>query len=130
MVLVLGLGVHGKDKSTDPSQNRVVTVSATIDHNRVIIPVNVQLPDGSTQTVRAWVDNGNPDLYMSRRLATLLGLNVTCGDKECTTPPPREIVIGGMTIPLTDAKSVKIPLRPVNAAAVLALGMNAEIKSV
>jgi hypothetical protein len=127
MVLVLGLGVQGKNKTTFTPETKAFTVSATIDHNRVIVPVNVQLPDGSTQTVRAWVDNGNPDLYMSRRLATLLGLAVTCGDKECSAPPPREIAIGEMTIPLADVKIVKIPLRPVNAAAVLALGMNAEI---
>ena len=127
MVTVLGLGVHGKDKTAAPPQTKVVTVSATIDHNRVIIPVGVQLPDGSTQTVRGWVDTGNPDLYMSRRLATLLGLSVTCSDKECSAPPPREIAVGGMTVSFADVKGVKIPLRPVNAAEVLALGMNAEI---
>jgi len=106
---------------------KTVTVSAAIDHNRVIIPVQVRLPDGSTQNVRAWVDNGNPALYLSRRLATVLGLNVTCGQQECSAPPPAEIAIGGMTISLSDAKVAKIPLRPVNAASVLALGMNAEI---
>ncbi len=109
------------------SQPRVVTVPAVIDHNRVVIHAEVLLPGGSQQTFSAWVDNGNPDLYLSRRLATMLGLHVTCGDKECSSPPPREIMIGGMTIPLDGVKEAKIPLRPVNAAEVLALGMNAEI---
>lgn len=98
-----------------------------IDHNRVVINADLSLPDGSTQTIRAWVDNGNPDLYISRRVATLLGLAVTCNDKECSSPPPRTITVGGMTIPLDVAKEAKIPLRPVSAAAVMAAGMNAEI---
>src|SRR5512132_4329161 len=71
---------------------RVITVPATIDHNRVVIQAGLRLPDGSTETVRAWVDNGNPDLYLSRRLATLLSLPVKCGDQECSSPPPAEIV--------------------------------------
>jgi hypothetical protein len=104
-----------------------VTVPATIDHNRVIIDVRLPLPDGSTQKIHAWVDNGNPDLYLSRRVATVLGLAVNCGDRECSAPPPKEILIGDMPIPLSGIKEAKIPLRPVNAAAVLTVGMNAEI---
>jgi len=106
---------------------RVVTVPATIDHNRVVIRADLRLPDGSTQTVRAWVDNGNPELNLSRRLATLLSLPVKCGDQECSSPPPAEIVIGGMSIPLQAVNEARIPLRPVNEAAVLAPGMDAEI---
>ena len=127
LVASLSLGLYAKDKSAPKSVPKSVTVPATIDHNRVVIPVEVSQLDGSLQTVRAWVDNGNPDFYMSRRLATALGLNVTCGDKECTAPAPKELLIDGMSIPLADNKEVKIPLRPVNAAAVMALGMNAEI---
>ncbi len=108
-------------------QPRFVTVPAVIDHNRVVVSAEVSLPDGSKRTVRAWVDNGNPDLYLSRRMATLLRLNVTCGDKECSAPPPKEINIGGMEISLDAVQEAKIPLRPVNAAGVLALGMRAEI---
>ncbi len=104
-----------------------VTVPAVIDHGRVILSAEISLPGGSTQTIRAWVDNGNPDLRLSRRVATLLGLKVSCDDKECSAPPPEGITIGGMTIPLGDVKQAKIPLRAVNAAAVLALGMKAEI---
>ena len=59
-----------------------VTVPAAIDHNRVIVNANLILPNGSAETVRAWVDNGNPDLHISRRVATLLNLAVTCGIKN------------------------------------------------
>jgi hypothetical protein len=92
-----------------------------------VIEVGVTLPDGSMQQVRAWVDNGDPDLYISRRVATLLGLTVTCADKECSAPAPAEIVIGGMKIPLSGVKEAKISLKPVAASAVMAAGMNAEI---
>jgi hypothetical protein len=104
-----------------------VTVPAAIDHNRVVINADVPLPDGSTQRVRAWVDNGNPELNLSRRLATLLGLAVSCNENECSSPPPREIMVGGMTISLAGIKEAKIPLKSVNAASVVAPGMNVEV---
>ena len=98
-----------------------------IDHNRVVIHVDVPLPDGSTVRVHAWVDTGDPELNMSRHLATLLALPVTCDEDECSSPPPKEIMVGGMAIPLGAAKEAKIPLRAVSAASVLAAGMTAEI---
>jgi hypothetical protein len=116
---------RAQDKAA-PALNSV-TVPAAIDHNRVVIVAELHLPDGSTQRVRAWVDNGNPDLYLSRRVATLLGLAVSCNDHECSSPPPREIIVGGMTISLAAVTEAKIPLKPVSAAAVLAAGMNVEI---
>jgi hypothetical protein len=92
-----------------------------------VIEVSLPLADGSIEQVRAWVDNGNPDLYLSRRAATLMGLAVTCGDNECTAPLPHEITIAGMKIPFSGIKEAKIPLRPVSAAALMAPGMNVEI---
>ena len=74
-----------------PAEPDSVTVPAAIDHNRVVIIAELPLPNGSTERVRAWVDNGNPELELSRRLATLLGLAVSCDDHECSSPPPQEI---------------------------------------
>ena len=119
--------IRAQDNSVVASEPKSVTVPAAIDHNRVVINADVALPDGSTQRVRAWVDNGNPDLYLSRRLATLLGLAVSCNDQECSSPPPQELTGGGMKISLAGVKQAKIPLKPVNAASVLAAGMNVEI---
>ena len=116
-----------QDKTAPPPEPKSVTVNAAIDHNRVVINAEVPLPNGTAERVRAWVDNGNPDLYLSRRLATALGLAVTCDDKECSAPPPPEMRVGGMTVPLSGVKQAKIPLRPVNAASVLTPGMNVEI---
>jgi len=126
-VFLLCSFVRAQEKSALPSQPTSVTVPAAIDHNRVVISAEVQLPDGSTERVHVWVDNGNPDLYLSRRLATLLGIEVRCDDHECSSPPPREVIVGGMKIPFAGVKTAKIPLKPVNGAAVLAAGMNAEI---
>ena len=103
------------------------TVPITLDHNRVVIDVYLPLPGSSTKRVRGWVDNGNPDLEMSRRAATLMGLTVTCDDKSCSAPPPREITIGEIKISLVGVKEANIPLKPVNAASVMAAGMSAEI---
>jgi hypothetical protein len=125
MFLCLLGQLHAQEKLAAGA--RVVTVPATIDHNRVVIRADLRLPDGSMQTVRVWVDNGNPDLNLSRHLATQLSLPVKCGDQECSSPPPTEIVIGGMSVPLKAVNEAKIPLRPVTEAAVLAPGMNAEI---
>jgi len=126
-LMLISLGGQPRAQEKAAAGARVVTVPATIDHNRVVIQGDLRLPDGSTQTVRVWVDNGDPELNLSRRLATLLSLPVKCGDQECSSPPPAEIVIGGMSVPLSPVKEAKIPLRPVNEAAVLAPGMNAEI---
>ena len=116
-----------QDRTASLSEPRSVTVPATIDHNRVVIDADLPLPDGSTQRVHAWVDNGNPDLELSRHLATLLGLAVACDDHSCWSPPPREMWVGGMRISLAEVKEAKIPLKPVTAASVLASGMNVEI---
>jgi hypothetical protein len=124
--LLLLCGFSGaQDKAAAAPQS--VTVPAAIDHNRVVINADIPLADGSTQRVRAWVDNGNPDLEISRRLVTLMGLAVSCNENECSSPPPREIIVGGMKIPLAGIKEAKIPLKAVNAASVLAPGMSAEI---
>ena len=115
-----------------PQPAKSVTIPITLDHDRVVIDVYLPLPDGTTKRIRGWVDNGNPDLTMSRRAATLMGLNVTCDDKACTAPPPAAITLrdpkaGDMQISLANIKEVKIPLKPVSAASVMVPGMSAEI---
>jgi hypothetical protein len=115
------------DKGKTPAGGQSVTVPFALDHNRIVIDVDLSLPDGSSQRVRGWVDSGNPDLEMSRRVAILMGLNVSCNDKECSAAPPRQISVGGMNLSLAAMKEAKIPLEPVSAAALMKPGMNAEI---
>ena len=126
-VLLLVAAAFAQDAARSASPSPPVTVPMTIDHNRVVIDVSVPLPDGSAQRVRGWVDNGNPDLDMSQRVAALMQLKLTCDDKECSAPPPPELMIGDAKISLAALKEVKIPLKPVAAAAVMAPGMSAEI---
>jgi hypothetical protein len=129
IVLILSAAAISQSAPKPASQpeSKSVTVPISLDHNRVVIEVGVPLPDGSTRHIRAWVDNGNPELDLSRRVATLMGLNVTCGENDCSAPPPREITIGAMKISLAAVKEAKIPLKPVGAASVMAPGMSAEI---
>src|SRR5579863_9210688 len=137
LVLVTAAIAQDAPKAAPQPAAKSVTDPITLDHNRVVIDVYLALPDGSTKRIRGWVDNGNPDLEMSRHAATLLGLNVTCDDKACSAPPPAEITLGatktgdattsGMKISLANIKEAKIPLKPVSAAAVMVPGMSAEI---
>jgi hypothetical protein len=100
-----------------------VTVPFTLDHNRIIIDVRVPLSDGTAQSIRAWVDNGNPELRLSQRLARAIGLTLICAGQECGTPTPLPaILIGGMTVPLSHVS----PIHPGTVSAALP-GLPAEI---
>ena len=92
------------------SAPKSVTVPVTLDHNRTIIDVRLTLPDGKTTRVRAWVDTGNPELWITEALAKKLGL-VVSGDarptlygQEQTATAPAELLIGGMRVALTGVK--------------------------
>ena len=102
--LLLSLAAIGQE------QPRSVTVPITLDHNRTIIDVYLPLPDGKTKRVRAWVDNGNPELEITESLAQKLGLTFrseatdTPGGKERKVRPPASLEIGKMTVTLTNVE--------------------------
>jgi hypothetical protein len=106
------------------------TVPVTIDHNRIIIDVYLPLPDGKQKRVRGWVDTGNTDVWLSERVAKLMGLQPADDPKESeilgakvrTFEAPREIVVGGMTISFGGVKEAKMV-----AADSIAPGSSAEI---
>src|SRR5689334_17735337 len=92
------------------------TVPITLDHNRIIVDVFLMMPDGAKTRVRAWLDTGNPDLWMTERLARKLGLELT-GDaqpavagQQRTALAPKEITIGNMAIPLSGIKDAHVTL--------------------
>ena len=128
-VLVLAAAALAQSAPHPDPQPKSVTVPLKLDHNRVIIDVEIPLRDGTTQRVRAWIDNGNPDLYMSRRLAELIGGTLSCDGQLCSATPPVEMNIGGVTIPLggripgAGIKEAKVPA----GGASIAPGLNAEI---
>lgn len=126
--LSLCKGVWAGEKSR-PSTSPAVTVPATIDHNRVVINVGIPLKDGSIESIHAWVDNGDPDLWMSKRVAELLGVSVSCGGQTCTgyTNSAMEVVIGELKVSLPPSVAIKIPADSGMAAGVIAPGMNVEV---
>ncbi len=99
--ILLSVCVHAQ------STPKSVTVPITLDHNRTIIDVYVPLPDGKTERVRAWVDNGNAELWITADLAKQIGLPFT-GDakpalygQQRSVNAPTSLQIGGMTIELS-----------------------------
>jgi hypothetical protein len=129
VVLALCASASAQSATKLPSspQAKSVTVPLKLSHNRVIIDVDLRLSDGTTQRVRAWVDNGNPDLYMSRRLA--LG-TFSCDGQLCSVTPPVEMSIGGMTIPLggkIPGGGIKEAWVPADDNAPIASGLDAEV---
>ena len=92
---------------------KAVTVPITLDHNRTIIDVYLNLPDGKTRRVRAWVDNGNTELWMTEALAKQLDLPLTGDPKPAlygqqrAGHAPNSVQIGGMTIELTGIKEAQ-----------------------
>jgi hypothetical protein len=127
LILTAAVFAQNGPKPESHTESKPVTVPVALDHNRIITNVDLQLPDGSTTRVRGWVDNGNPELQLSRRVATLMGLAVTCSDTSCSAPPPHEIVIGGMKISLAGLKKAMIPLKSATDEAFIAPGLPAEI---
>ncbi len=95
---------------------QTATVPVTLDHNRIIIDVYLPLPDGGQKRVRGWLDNGNADLWVTERVAKLMGLQPTKDSKEVevlgakvhTVEAPKEVVVGGMKIALGAAKEAKM----------------------
>ena len=105
-----------------------VTVPAAFDQGRIVIDVDLPLPNGTTERVRGWVDNGAPDLCMNQRVAALLGLNLSCDGPVCSAPPksagaPLEVAIGGMKVQLSPMTEIKVP----RGKPAIGPGMSAEI---
>src|SRR5205085_9113303 len=87
-----------------PLAPKSVTVPVTLDHNRIIIDVRFPLADGTQKRVRAWLDNGDPEMSISGDLAKTLGLQLSSEPqgnlpaKEQTASVPSSFVVGGMVL--------------------------------
>jgi hypothetical protein len=128
-LVLLAASAWAQGSSTVEREPKSVTVPVTLDHDRVVIDVYIPLPDGSTQRVRGWIDNGDPDLWMSQRAAGLIGLTVSCDGQVCSgTPNSRvvslDVLIGGMKVFLSPMREVKVPAGDSG----MVPGMSAEIK--
>jgi hypothetical protein len=129
VVLVLAAAGFAQSAANSQPQPKSATVPFKLDHNREVIDGEITLRDGTTQPVHAWIDNENPDLYISQRLAGLTGGSISCDGQLCFATPPIEMTIGGMTIPLggripgAGIKEAKVPA----GHAPIAPGLDAEI---
>ncbi len=119
-LLVLAFLLSAPLLAQDASRSATATVPLTLDQGRIVIDVDLPLPDGSTQSVRGWVDNGNPNLTMTQRIANLWAVNAT--GKPNPQAGAFEVQIGGMKVLLPSTGDIKIVATPS-----LAPAMSAEI---
>jgi hypothetical protein len=91
-------------------------VPITLDHNRIVIDVHLPLPGGGDKRVRGWVDSGNPELWVSERVAKLMGLQMageakeSMGAKVQKAQAPAAIIVGGMTVSLAGVKEASVEI--------------------
>ncbi len=92
-------------------QNKSVTVPFMLDHNRMLVEVEIQRKDGTWQKAKLWVDSGNPKFYFSEHLARDLGIEFSGkqGNFDCTLPAGFRI--GGKTLN-TDSVDAKVMMQP------------------
>src|SRR5579864_522012 len=122
LALITVVFAQGASRGRSGPSPTFVTVPFTLDHDRVVIEVGLPLPDGSMKLEPAWVDSGNPEFDISQRLSQLLRLKITCDAKACSAPPPREITIAGMSIPLDRIKEAQVPGTPNSGSSIIAPG--------
>jgi hypothetical protein len=95
------------------------TVPITIDLNRVLVPVDITSPNGSTNQVQGLICNADPELWMSQRVAEMLDLAIQCNGQVCEATPKAAtaksdaaslpVQIGGMKIFLPLPDEIHVP---------------------
>jgi hypothetical protein len=89
---------------TPPQAPRAVTVPFSMDHNRMLVDVELVRPDGRLRKAAAWVDTGNEALVVTEPLARELGLDLSAldgtakGESAVTTSPAPGLRIGGLPL--------------------------------
>ena len=114
MACVLASPVGGAAESApSPAAPRSATVPFVLDHNRMIVDVELTKPDGSTRRARAWVDTGNEVLVLAEPLARELGLDLSRldvshpGYSTATRSPAPPLRLGRMSLAV-DGVAVRI----------------------
>jgi hypothetical protein len=89
--------------SCSREETKIITVSFTSDHNRMLVNGEVRRQDNSRRKVRLWVDTGNPDLFLSPELAKDIGIalppdSLIPDHGFIEVSPPTSLYIGGMRL--------------------------------
>lgn len=112
VLFALSAGSGAQNPPAPHAQPKAVTVPAIIDHNRVLIDVDVPAMKGTTERVRAWVDIGNPELFESAHVAEVNGRGGPCEGTTCSPDAPTGVVVGDMDISFNSVKHADFPIRP------------------
>jgi hypothetical protein len=114
-ILLLAALISTASAQTAPPapEAKSATVPITLDHDRVIIDVYIPLSDGSTKRVRGLVDPADPQVEVSKRVATLMNLTVNCDGQKCSgqLPAPNaslDVTVGGLKLSVPAAKGVTV----------------------
>jgi hypothetical protein len=104
IVLVLCLLSFGAPARETAAKS--VTVPFVLDHNRMLVDVEIRRADGAWRTARLWVDTGEPRFFMSEALARDLGIDVSAIGDNPMVPPPAHVRIGGMLLDFSGVETI------------------------
>jgi len=107
-LLICVLPLHAPAQETAVKS---VTVPFILDHNRMLVDVEIQRADGTWRTARLWVDTGNPSFYIDEALARDLGTDLSAISSNSNVPPPVGVRIGGMPLDFQGVES-RVMLEP------------------
>lgn len=82
-----------------------VTVPFVLDHNRMLVDMEIRRADGTWRAARIWIDTGEPRFSMSEALARDLGVDLSGLDSSPLVPPPAHVRIGGMPLDFSDIET-------------------------
>lgn len=90
------------------------TVPMTLDHNRITVMLEMQMPDGTWRSARAWVDSGGTAVIAAGPLAQELGVDLPAGaagagQTVATKVPVPALRLGGV---LLDVEGMTLSVRP------------------
>jgi len=94
----------GAALAAQPVLSKVAVVPFALDHNRMIVEVELVRPDGAARRAAAWVDTGQVGLGLAETLARDLGLDLSgfadapAGEAVQTTSPTPEVRLGGLPL--------------------------------
>jgi hypothetical protein len=112
---VLWLGAGRAATAQDPAGPRTATLPFVLDHNRMIVELQLVRPDGTLRSAQAWVDTGNQHLLVCKQLAQELGLEAAGTGEEgtqvaqvwaTTTPGMR---LGGLSLDTAGIRTKILP---------------------